>query len=71
MHDTEVDGKVGETIRERLNIIEQSIQSGFSVEDICYGLQRAIDEFILENKNWVIHEHFVNNNGLTILRREG
>ena len=71
MHDTEVDGKVGEAVRQRQNIIEQSNQSGFSEEDICCGLQRAIDEFLLENKNWVIHEHFVNNNGLTILRREG
>jgi len=33
------------------------------------GLQKAIDEFLLENKHWVVNEVFTNNNGLTILKR--
>ena len=35
------------------------------------GLQKAIDEFLLENKHWAVKEVFTNNNGLTILKRGG
>ena len=70
MHDTEIDGEFGESIRSGSNIEEQSIQTGFSVEDISCGLQKAIDEFLLENNSWVLHECFKNNNGLTILHKQ-
>jgi len=33
------------------------------------GLFNAIEEFLLENKNWKIKEVYKNNNGLTILER--
>ena len=33
------------------------------------GLYPAILNFILTNRNWIIHEKFANNNGLTILKR--
>lgn len=33
------------------------------------GLWPAIDEFLIENKEWSIHERYTNNNGLTILKR--
>lgn len=33
------------------------------------GLQLAIDEFLSENKGWELCERFINNNGLTILKR--
>lgn len=33
------------------------------------GIWYAISEFLNENPNWVIHERFTNNNGLTILKR--
>jgi hypothetical protein len=33
------------------------------------GLWPAIDEFLIDNPHWVIHERFTNNNGLTILKR--
>lgn len=33
------------------------------------GLWPAIEEFLNESKNWVQHERFYNNNGLTILKR--
>lgn len=32
------------------------------------GIWLAIDEFLKQNSNWKIHERFVNNNGLTILK---
>ena len=69
MHDTTVDAIQGETIRMRWNAEQQSIDSGFPIEEINRGLQKAIDEFLETNKNWVLHEKFENNNGLTILKR--
>jgi len=69
MHDTVVDAIHGETIRNGWNADQQAIVSGFSAADIRCGLQRAIDEFLAENKDWVLHEHFTNNHGLTILKK--
>ena len=34
------------------------------------GLWPAIEEFLENNTNWVLHERFTNNNGLTILKRK-
>jgi len=69
MHDTTVDEWLGETIRDRRNAEQESIQSGFPIDEINKGLWPAIDEFLQENKNWILHERFTNNNGLTILKR--
>ena len=69
MHDTEVDGIRGETIRSGWNSHEQSRISGYPVEEINCGLQKAIDEFLFNNKDWKLKEQFKNNNGLTILER--
>jgi hypothetical protein len=33
------------------------------------GLYTALMDFLEENKNWVVKEHFTNNNGLTIIER--
>jgi hypothetical protein len=33
------------------------------------GLQAAIEEFTANNSNWVVHDVYTNNNGLTVLRR--
>jgi len=33
------------------------------------GLLPALDEFLENNKEWIKHEVFTNNNGLTILKR--
>jgi ornithine carbamoyltransferase len=33
------------------------------------GIGQAINEFLTENTEWVLHEKFTNNNGLTILKR--
>lgn len=69
MHDTTVDEFKGETIRRRWNAVEQSIQSGIPVDEINKGLWPAVQEFLDSNPEWVLHERFTNNNGLTILRR--
>lgn len=34
------------------------------------GIWVAVEEFLSENNDWVIHERFQNNNGLTILKRQ-
>jgi cephalosporin hydroxylase len=69
MHDTTVDEIYGETIRMNMNTDKQSIETGFSKEDINCGLGKAIDDFLETNKEWKIYEKFQNNNGLTILKR--
>jgi hypothetical protein len=70
MHDTTVDEWHGETIRSGWNAYEQSITSGFPVDEINKGLWPAIVEFLEENTEWELHERFTNNNGLTILKRK-
>jgi hypothetical protein len=37
----------------------------------CPELNRAIDEFMDENDEWIVKDIYTNNNGLTILRRVG
>lgn len=69
MHDTTVDEIHGESVRRRMDIHAQARTSGYSIEEISCGLQRAIDEFLIENSEWKLYERFTNNNGLTILRR--
>jgi GR25 family glycosyltransferase involved in LPS biosynthesis len=69
LHDTTVDAEKGETIRLGLDSKKQSEVSGFSIEEIECGLQKAINEFLFVNREWRIKEIFENNNGLTILER--
>jgi hypothetical protein len=69
MHDTTVDEWHGETIRSGWNSVHQSLDSGFPLEEINKGLWPAIEEFLNNNSNWILHERFTNNNGLTILKR--
>jgi hypothetical protein len=69
MHDTEVDAVQGESIRVGWDPHEQSKHSGFPVEEIMRGLIPAITEFLETHEEWVLHEHYKNNNGLTILKR--
>jgi hypothetical protein len=69
MHDTTVDEWEGETIRNGWNAVQQSLDSGFPLEEITTGLWPAIEEFLKNNPNWILHERFTNNNGLTILKR--
>lgn len=69
MHDTTVDGITGETIRMKWDAEKQSKESGYPVEEIKKGLMPAIEEFLENNKNWIMKERFTNNNGLTILEK--
>ena len=69
MHDTTVDKVQGETIRSNWDAKQQSLDSGIPEEEILCGLQKAIDEFLLENKDWVLREEYTNNNGLTVLEK--
>lgn len=69
MHDTTVDEIYGETIRCGMNAVQQSEISGIPIEEINLGIWPAIEEFLLENKNWIIEKRYTNNNGLTILKR--
>jgi hypothetical protein len=70
MHDTVVDGIHGETIRRMKDKAEQqSLETGFPLEEINRGLVPAIKEFLKKNPEWILHEHYENNNGLTILKR--
>jgi hypothetical protein len=69
MHDTTLDAIQGETIRSGWDAKQQSLATGIPVDEINCGLQKAIDEFLMENSNWTLHETFTNNNGLTVLKR--
>ena len=72
MHDTTVDEFTGESIRMGLSktqIIDLSHKTGFSVYEIETGLWPAIQDFLNVNKEWILHERYYNNNGLTILKR--
>ncbi len=70
MHDTTVDEIYGETIRCGWDAGQQSIESGFHVEEINKGLWPAVEEFLQKNPEWYIKERFTNNNGLTILAKK-
>jgi hypothetical protein len=69
MHDTQIDGEIGESIRCNFNIEEQSKISGYSYYDIIAGLQPAIREFLGTHPEWILEKEYKNNNGLTILKR--
>lgn len=69
MHDTIVDGIYGETIRCGWDASKQSQETGIPVEEINKGLWPAVEEFVNNNPEWYIKEHFINNNGLTILAK--
>lgn len=71
MHDTTVDEWDGETKRNihKYDVDKQSAESGIPVDEILKGLWPAIEEFLAANTEWVLHRRWINNNGLTILRR--
>jgi hypothetical protein len=69
MHDTTIDEHYGETIRLGFNAEQQSLQSGFPIEEINNGIGPAINEFLSEHPEWYIKEKYTNNNGLTILSK--
>jgi hypothetical protein len=69
MHDTEIDGVRGESVRMRTDIGAECVRTGIPVEEAEQGLLRAIDEFIEANPVWTVVEQRRNNNGLTVLEK--
>ncbi len=69
LHDTTVDAVLGETIRNGWNAQQQSIESGYPVEEINKGLWPAVEEFLATHPEWTLHHRYTHNNGLTILKR--
>ncbi len=69
MHDTTVDEWMGETIRNRMDGLQQSKDTGIPIKEIYRGLWPAVEDFLKENKEWKIKERFINCNGLTILEK--
>jgi len=76
MHDTTIDGEVGELYRsgytnnELINFANKiSIKTGIPANELLIGLVPAINEFLRNNTNWVLERVYTNNNGLTILKR--
>ena len=69
LHDTTVDGEVGESVRLRYDIPKQMLESGLSREEIERGLWPAVEEFLALHPEWKLKERYINNNGLTVLER--
>jgi hypothetical protein len=69
LHDTTVDGILGETIRSKLDAKKQSRESGIPEHEILKGLWPAVEEFLAEHSEWTLDKRYTNNNGLTILKR--
>lgn len=78
MHDTTVDGKLGEAKRDggwgnnyykNNKMDELSNITKLPVNEILNGLWPAIEDFLATNPNWKLKERFINNNGLTILEK--
>lgn len=70
MHDTEIDGEYGESLRDKHNIMEKHQQSGIPVHEITRGLKYAVEEFLRDNEGvWEQTLVLKNNNGLTVLTR--
>jgi hypothetical protein len=72
MHNTEIDGKYGEVIRMCYYYDIKGLKEnyGYNVEDVCKGLQPAIDDFLSEHHEWKVEQVFKNNNGMTILSKK-
>lgn len=65
LHDTTTFGRIDEQIYEHAS---QLIKTR---ETTKKGLRTAMEDFLNENENWVILEDKTNNNGLTILHKNG
>eukprot|EP00933_Yihiella_yeosuensis_P070957 TRINITY_DN7912_c2_g1_i1.p1 TRINITY_DN7912_c2_g1~~TRINITY_DN7912_c2_g1_i1.p1 ORF type:complete len:330 (-),score=37.25 TRINITY_DN7912_c2_g1_i1:28-993(-) len=67
LHDTTVDGEHSECVRGN-NCAEMQQMTGFDAKELELGLWPAIEEFLETNKDWELHQRFLFNNGLTVLR---
>lgn len=71
LHDTDIDGAVGETIRLQQDVSAMASASGYSTYEVGTGLTQAIDEFITANNDWFILVTIADGIGLTVLARRG
>jgi len=69
LHDTTVDAEESESVRQGYDIEQQSLESGFTIEEIRKGLWPAVVEFLSYNPNWFLKKRYTHNNGLTILQK--
>lgn len=69
MHDTTLDAVGGESLRCSLDVHAQVAKTGYSLDEICKGLEPALAEFLDEHPEWHVEAKFENCNGLTILSR--
>ena len=69
LHDTTVDGEFGEVNRLNFDINEIYKETKISKDELLIGLWPAVEEFVANNKNWIIKKRYTNNNGLTVLKR--
>ena len=69
MHDTTLDGEIGESLRYNMDTKKQSQYTGFPVDEIERGLWPAIVEFLDNNDDWELEKRYENCNGLTILKK--
>lgn len=69
MHDTTLDAVGGESLRCSLDVQEQAAKTGYSLAEICKGLEPALVEFLEAHPEWHLEAKYENCNGLTILSR--
>jgi hypothetical protein len=69
MHDTEIDGIVGESVRCNWDLKEYANKFGWTEEEVGGGLLQAVNEFIETYPEWKMIYQVRNNNGLTIFER--
>ena len=71
MHDTQIDGEHGESLRVGWDPRAQAVSSGYPEEDIRRGLKPAIADFLGSDDgvNWCVALEHTHNNGLTVLCR--
>lgn len=65
LHDTTTFGRIDEGIYNHASSLIKNKPTN------KHGLRTAMEDFLIENKNWEIFEDLTNNNGLTILKRNG
>lgn len=69
LHDTEIDGEHGDSLRMGSDISEQARAYGYPEAEIRRGLWPAVEEFLAAHPEWSLSARRRNCNGLTILRR--
>ena len=70
LHDTTLDGEIGEVRRYDLDVDEISNNLNIPKDELLVGLWPAVEEFLLDEPSWKLLKRFTNNNGLTILGKK-